>query len=142
MISDRVVVYLGTWSTPVVPLSLDLRRRIVESYERGEGSFAKLAARFKVGHCTVERLVKQHRERGHVEPLPHSGGRPSQRLFDREVEALLGYLRERPDLTNPELVEKLVAEFGESVRVDPSQISRVLSREGFTRKKRSSSTPR
>ena len=55
-------------------LSLDLRRRIIDAYDNGEGTQARLARRFKVGKATVERLVRLRRETGSVEPRPHGGG--------------------------------------------------------------------
>jgi transposase-like protein len=58
------------------PISLDLRQRIVDAYERGEGSQAKIAKRFGVGISTIKRLLKQWRTTGSLQlgkpggPLP------------------------------------------------------------------------
>ena len=122
------------------PMSLDLRERVVRAYEAGGATLSEVASRFEVSRGTLVVWLRQKRERGTLEPLPHSGGNPTQKLFAVHEEALLKYLQEQPDLTNPELVERLVLEFGPEVRVDPSQISRVLERANLTRKKKSSTT--
>lgn len=124
------------------PISLDLRERVVRAYEAGGATLSEVASRFEVSRGSLVLWLKQKRERGTLEPLPHSGGNPTQKLFAVHEEALLRYLEEQPDLTNPELVERLVLEFGNEVRVDPSQISRVLERAKLTRKKKSSTTPK
>jgi len=49
-------------------LSLDLRERIIEAYENGEGSIRELAHRFKVGFATVWRLLKRYRTAGEIAP--------------------------------------------------------------------------
>ena len=49
------------------PHSLDLRQRIVESYEAGEGSIRQLAKRYKVGPDAVCRLLKRYRETGSLQ---------------------------------------------------------------------------
>ena len=110
------------------PMSLDLRERVVRAYEAGGATLSEVASRFEVSRGTLVVWLRQKRERG------------TQKLFAVHEEALLKYLQEQPDLTNPELVERLVLEFGPEVRVDPSQISRVLERANLTRKKKSSTT--
>lgn len=47
-------------------LSLDLRTRIIEAYDNGEGSIRKLAVRFKVGFATIWRLLKRYHTVGEV----------------------------------------------------------------------------
>ena len=41
----------------------ELRRRVVEAYERGEGSFVTIADKFQVGEASVNRWVTQYRDR-------------------------------------------------------------------------------
>gem|GEM_PF-3891486 len=45
------------------PLSVDLRRRIVERYQKGDVTYAEVAAWFHVGEATVSRLLRRSRER-------------------------------------------------------------------------------
>ena len=43
------------------PYDLALRERAVTAYERGDGSYARLAALFDVDHRTLERWVARWR---------------------------------------------------------------------------------
>jgi len=54
--------------------SNDLRTKIIEAYQKKEGSLRKLAKRFSVSFSFVWRLVKRFRKRGSVAPKPHRGG--------------------------------------------------------------------
>jgi transposase len=45
-------------------LSLDLRKREVESYERKEGTIKVLSRRFRIGTSTLDRWLRQKRETG------------------------------------------------------------------------------
>ena len=53
--------------------SNDLRKKIIEAYQRKEGSLRKLAKRFSVSFSFVWRLVKRFRKSGSVAPKPHGG---------------------------------------------------------------------
>src|SRR6185436_6851937 len=44
------------------PASLDLRRRVVEAYERGGVTYAQGGERFAVGRATVNRWLRRFRE--------------------------------------------------------------------------------
>ena len=57
------------------PLSMDLRKRIVQAYENGEGSHAALAKRFAVSRAVVGKLTLQLRALGTLEPQMHRRGR-------------------------------------------------------------------
>jgi len=58
------------------PYDLALRERAVTAYERGEGSYAQLAALFDVDHRTLERWVARWRDTQSVAPQPRGGGWP------------------------------------------------------------------
>ena len=47
-------------------LSVDLRTRIINSYQNEEGSIREIATRFKVGFVTVWRLLKKYRLTGEL----------------------------------------------------------------------------
>jgi|SRR5690554_2023573 len=113
-------------------LSLDLRQRIVEAYERGEGSQRTLAARFAVGKATVERLIKHKRETGSVAPkVQRHGPLP---IVTPEHHALIeAWLAECCDLTQQELADRFTEKTGR--RVSQRTMSRVLGRINETRKK-------
>lgn len=113
-------------------LSLDLRRRIVATYEQGDATQAEVAQRFSVGPATVERLVRRKRETGSLEPRPHGGGQ-APRLTEADRALLLGWFREEPDLTQQEVAQRLSAQ---GRPVSQPTVGRALRRLGITRKKR------
>lgn len=114
--------------------SVDLRARIVHSYLAQEGSQGDLAKRFKVSERWLQNLVRQQRETGRIEPLPHGGGR--QRVIGPEQEGLLlEALAETPDASLDELRERC------DVSGSRMCIARALQRLHITRKK-SRSCPR
>ncbi len=81
------------------PYDVALRERAVHAYARGEGSYAVLAALFKVDHRTLERWVACWRATGSVAARPRGGGWSCP--IDMEV--LLATVREKPDGTLEEL---------------------------------------
>lgn len=84
--------------------SIDLRSRIVDAYCAKEGSQADLANRFKVSERWIQRLLRQFRTTGSIEPLSHGGGRQRIITLDKES-VLLKALAETPDATLDELRE-------------------------------------
>ncbi|MDM8567049.1 IS630 transposase-related protein [Candidatus Halobeggiatoa sp. HSG11] len=64
--------------------SMDLRKKIVETYKNGEGSIRKLAKRFKVSKGFIFSLLKRQKETGTIAPKPHGKGRnPSIKIVCR-----------------------------------------------------------
>lgn len=114
------------------PLSLDLRKRIVDAYERGEGSQANIAQRFGVGTSTVERLLKQWRTTGSLEPKKLGGSTPI--VSEKQQSQVETWIKQQPDLTQDELAQRFTAETGRSV--SRRTMGRVRARLGLTRKKR------
>src|SRR3954471_18048703 len=55
--------------------STDLRVRVVAAYDAREGTQEQIAARFSVSPSWVRKLLRQRRDLGSIEPLPHGGGR-------------------------------------------------------------------
>lgn len=115
------------------PLSQDLRRRVVEAYERRQGSIRVLARRFAVSQSSVFRWLEKSRSTGTLVPRPHGGGaRP--RLNETALQSLGRLINERPDATLEELREHLAQVSG--VHVHPSTVWRALKRLGRRRKKK------
>ena len=56
------------------PYCIDLRTRVVTSYENKEGSYRQLAKRYKLSPGTVQDWVCLKRDTGSVAPRPHGGG--------------------------------------------------------------------
>lgn len=118
------------------PLSLDLRARIVEAYESGEGSVREVAERFKVTPKTVQTYRKLWKMTGSVLPRPHGGGRG--RKIDEVLLRQLLEARERKG-RNDWTLDQLAAEYaglhgGE--RVARSTMSQAVRRLEWTRKKK------
>lgn len=54
------------------PYSLDLRQRIVDTYADGNTSQREMAKRFRVAPSFVQKILKQYRETGSIEPKERS----------------------------------------------------------------------
>lgn len=120
--------------------SVDLRERIVKAYLQGEGSFVTLAKRFSVSRNSVRDYVALYKRTGSVEPLPPSGGNPTQKLFEQDWQMIESWLDADPNLMWRQVADKLHDEH--NIKIDPSQISRILKRRGYTRKKTRPATPK
>src|SRR3972149_1587385 len=82
--------------------SNDLRRKLLEAHDRGEGSLQELARRFAVSVPWAWKISSQRRRTGQMERLEQRHGSPSRATA--EVEARLRrLLREQPDRTLVEL---------------------------------------
>ncbi|MEY3011903.1 MAG: Transposase, partial [Pseudomonadota bacterium] len=58
-------------------LSQDLRKRVVDAYDNGEGSYVQLAERFDIGVATVKRWMWRRRDTGGLQPLfSNNGNKP------------------------------------------------------------------
>jgi len=62
------------------PYSLDMRQKIVNTYEAGNTSVRKVAERFQISKSTVQELLKRKRETGKLLP---------RQAFMRETEPTL-----------------------------------------------------
>ena len=114
---------------------IELREKVLAAYHDGEGTFAELGERFKIGEATVNRWVSRERRTGSVAASPMGGGRRS--VFDEQGEEFITHvLAEVPDTTGVELVAAYAEEFGITVGV--STMNEKLRRMGYTRKRGSS----
>src|SRR3954447_3711173 len=112
----------------MTPYSQDLRKRILETVERGEGSLRQIARRFLVSVSFVTRLLRTHRDTGSLEPKPHGGGNPAV-LTPEDLERLRALIRQQPDATLQECRQRL------GVSCSLITISCALGRLGRPRKK-------
>ena len=113
------------------PHSVELRRRVVEAYERGEGSYAAVAAKFQVGEASAKRWVWQFRDLGHLTPKKKGGGTPS----DVSVKELEGILDRLGDANAGELTAEYNRGRRGKERRHVSSIKRALYRGGYVVKK-------
>jgi transposase len=120
------------------PLSLDLRKRVVDAYETASHSMAHVAAQFGVGLATVNRWVNRHRKTGRLDPLPHAGG-PAPRVDERGLSLLSTLLEEQPDATRSEVARQYEQE--RRITLSVATVGRELRRLGLTRKKKLSMPP-
>ena len=83
-------------------LSMDLRERILASYDRGEGTRDQIARRYKVSLGMVKKLIQQRRHCGDIAPRHHLSGRKPLILESHKKE-MKKLLAGRPDMTLEEL---------------------------------------
>jgi transposase len=119
--------------------SFDLRKRIVDAVERGDGTKREIARLFGVNESFIYKLLRQKRERGDIAPLPHGGG-ASAKLTETDLLILIDLVAETPDSTLEELRQQMKKKA--SVEVSQSTICRALQAIELTIKKRPSSPPK
>lgn len=115
--------------------SLDLRHRVVEAVDRGEGTLEEVAVLFGVGLTFIKKMLHQRRETGNLRPRPHGGGKPPS-LKQKHLRSLRAAIKRDNDATLEELCDHLTDTA--QVAVSTATVSRALSRLGLSRKKSSS----
>ncbi|MGV2829380.1 helix-turn-helix domain-containing protein [Myxosarcina sp. GI1(2024)] len=116
----------------IKPYSLDLRQKIVDSYEQQEGSIRQLAQRFKVSSDCVKRLLKRYYTEGTIKPKPYNGGNKPL-LQPQHLEVLTALVEKDNDATLPQLAQRLQSQT--ELKVSSSTISRSIKKLALTRKK-------
>jgi transposase len=113
------------------PISLDLRQRILASYDQNEGTREKIAQRFRVSLGMVKKLLQQRRHSGDIACRYHRcGRRPGIVAVHRQK--LRELLSQKPDLTLEEL--RRATQLNCTVQA----VHYVLEKMGLTYKKRRS----
>lgn len=110
-------------------LSLDLRERILASYDNHEGTRAEIAHRFRVSLGMVKKLLQQRRRTGNIAPRHHFAGRKPM-IVAAHQNQLRALLSKKNDLTLRELREAT------GLKCSLQAINVVLARMGLTYKKR------
>jgi transposase len=113
------------------PYSLDLRERVVAALEGGL-STDQAAKRFSIGKATAGAWGRLKRSQGDVRPAKQ--GKPKGSVLDPHADFILGTLRQTPDLTLAEMVERLAVE--RDVKVVGTAVWKFLDRHAQTHKKR------
>jgi transposase len=110
-------------------ISLDLRTRILATYDGGGFSRKQVAQRFRVSEGLVKKLLQQRSRLNDIAPRHHcAGNKPRLRLeHGAELQALI---ESQPDLTLEEIRERL------GLTCTPQAIHYVLIKMGLTYKKR------
>lgn len=110
-------------------ISLDLRERILATYDQKEGTREEVARRFRVSPGLVKKLLQQRRHTGDLRPRHRFSGRKPI-LVQSHQQRLRDLLARKPDLTLEELRQAL------AVRCTLQAIHYLLERMGLTYKKR------
>jgi transposase len=110
-------------------LSLDLRERILSSYDNDEGTREEIARRFRVSLGMVKKLLQQRRHTGDIAPQHHRAGRKPM-IVAAHQRQLRGLLAKKTDLTLKEMRAAL------SLECSLQAIHTVLDKMGLTLKKR------
>src|SRR2546421_11034312 len=79
-------------------LSLDLRERIVASYDNDEGTRAEVGQRFRAALGMGKKLLQQRRRTGDTAPRHHYAGRKPT-IIAAHRSRLRALLAKKPDLT-------------------------------------------
>jgi transposase len=115
----------------------DLRRKLLQAYDRGEGTLQQLAVRFSVSAAWAWKISAQRKRSGQMERVEQRRG--TVRKVTAEVEQRLrGWVQVQPDLTLVELQQKL--EKAHHLHVSIGRLWQVLRQMGL-RLKKSHSTP-
>jgi transposase len=85
-------------------LSVDLRERILASYDAREGTREEVADRYRVSLGMVKKLLQQRRKTGDIRPRHHYSGR-KPKILDPHRRRMRHLLSRQPDLTLAELRE-------------------------------------
>lgn len=113
---------------------MDLRRRIVETYDEGKWTQEEVAKRFRVSLGMVKKLLQQRRRTGEIEARHRFSGRKA-RLMPERGQELKALVAKQPDITLAEIKESL------SLKCTIPAIHQVLAKLGLTYKKRLSMRP-
>ena len=112
-------------------LSLDLRERILTSYDRKEGTRLDIATRYRVSLGMVKKLLQQRRRTGDIRPRHYRSGRKPT-ILPGHQEQMRTLLARKPDLTLKELRQAV------ALNCTLPAIHYALQRMGLTYKKRHS----
>ena len=112
-------------------LSLDLRERVLCSYDNQEGTRAEVAHRFRVSLGMVKKLLQQRRRTGDIAPRHHFAGRKPMIVAAHQSQ-MRSLLAKRSDLTLKELRQAT------GLKCSLQAINVVLGKMGLTYKKRHS----
>ena len=83
-------------------LSVDLRERILASYDAREGTREETANRYRVSLGMVKKLLQQRRKTGDIRPRHHYSGR-KPKILDPHRRRMRDLLSLQPDMTLAEL---------------------------------------
>ncbi len=113
--------------------STDIRQKVIDVYKNQAGSQRNLAKRFSVSLSFIQKLVKQYRNSGTVEPKAHGGGNTAK-LNTEQMALIVTLVEEDNDAILVELCERLKERTG--IKVSRSTMGRMIQKLNLTRKKK------
>jgi transposase len=114
------------------PYSNDLRRKFLQSYDRGRGSLRQLAEQYCVSLGWAKKISARRTRTGQIDFVPYQRGRKS-RVTEEIQQWLRLQVRQQADLTLAELKQKLVGE--KKIQLSQSRLWKVLKDLGLRLKK-------
>ena len=87
-------------------LSIDLRTRILDAYDRGDGTRLQIAERYDVSLGMVKKLLQQRRVTGDIGPRHFRSGR-KPKITEEHKRHLERLIDDHPDMTLDELREAI-----------------------------------
>jgi transposase len=117
----------------------DLRRKILEAHEQGEGSLRELAERFHVSVAWAKSISAFFRRTGKKEKPPAGKRGRKSRITPEAIEYLRSRVKDQADRTLAELQEDLRNE--RNIGIGVTQLWTVLRRMGLRLKKSRSMLP-
>ncbi len=115
-------------------LSIDLRKRILTAYDRGDGTRLQIAERYDVSLGMVKKLLQQRRHTGDIAPRHHRSGR-NPTITEKHKRHLKRLVRDRSDMTLDELRSAI------GLECSLTAIHKALIKIGLSYKKRHSTLP-
>jgi len=113
------------------PYDVALRERAVAAYDRGEGTYAAVAALFLIDHRTLERWVARWRATRSVEPLPKGGGW----ACPIALSILRTVIADTPDATIAEICRAYNRRVPRAQQTTETSCRRAMHRDGYVLKK-------
>ncbi|HBR00293.1 helix-turn-helix domain-containing protein [Roseofilum sp. Belize Diploria] len=115
--------------------SVDLREKIVKAHLVEKSSIREVAARFSVSRSLVQKLVKQQKTEGNVDPKPRGKPQFSYLSNAEAQEHVKDLVTKHPDATLIELCELFTQTTGNGV--SPTAMCRCLQKLGLSHRQRS-----
>lgn len=114
------------------PYSNDLRRKFLQSYDRGKASLEELAEQYEVSVGWAKKISARRTRTGQIDVLPYRHG-PESRASEEVKQWLRAQVRRQADLTLMELQRGLAEQ--QKVQLSVSRLWWVLKGMGLRLKK-------
>ena len=111
----------------------DLRRKLLEARQRGEGSLPKLASRFGVSVAWAGKICVQFARTGKMERQAGAKRGPASKIIEEHKQKLKDWIAEQPDVTLAEMTERLSQDC--QVKISSSRLWTILKQLGMRLKK-------